>query len=206
VSPGTAQNQPSGGAGLSQSQIETALSLPRPDAADIWAAQQDAAAYLGQRRNTVVLVAVVALTALCVIGIGALVYMKTQAPRYPTNLHGATSSPESVDTERASYSGAAGTSVRDELSASPRPVSASPGAKRALAEPEEKPGYLTVVCSPGCDEVFDGSDSLGSPPLHAVAMRPGPHKITVRRGAETKVLDLVITPGQTSLQRVTMPQ
>ncbi|WP_437503485.1 serine/threonine protein kinase [Sorangium sp. So ce1099] len=59
-----------------QSQIETALSLPRPDPAAIWAATQDAVSK-GNSRNTLVLVAVIALTALCVIGIGALIYMKT---------------------------------------------------------------------------------------------------------------------------------
>ncbi|WP_437875693.1 serine/threonine protein kinase [Sorangium sp. So ce513] len=60
-----------------QSQIETALSLPRPDPAAIWAATQDAVSK-GNGRNTLVLVAVIALTALCVVGIGALIYMKTK--------------------------------------------------------------------------------------------------------------------------------
>ncbi|WP_437588102.1 protein kinase domain-containing protein [Sorangium sp. So ce1000] len=61
-----------------QSQIETALSLPRPDPAAIWAATQDAASK-GNGRNTLVLVAVITLTVLCVLGIGALIYMKTSA-------------------------------------------------------------------------------------------------------------------------------
>ncbi len=61
-----------------QSQIETALSLPRPDPAAIWAATQDAASK-GNGRNTLVLVAVITLTILCVLGIGALIYMKTSA-------------------------------------------------------------------------------------------------------------------------------
>ena len=58
-----------------QSQIETALSLPRPDPAALWLAQQDAQKR-GARRNTGVIIAVVALTALCIIGIIALVYFK----------------------------------------------------------------------------------------------------------------------------------
>ncbi|WP_437277004.1 protein kinase [Sorangium sp. So ce375] len=61
-----------------QSQIETALSLPRPDPAAIWAATQDAASK-GNGRNTLVLIAVITLTVLCVLGIGALIYMKTSA-------------------------------------------------------------------------------------------------------------------------------
>jgi serine/threonine-protein kinase len=68
-----------------QSQIETALSLPRPDPAALWMAQQEEAARRPpQRRNTVVLAAVVLLTAFCVTGIGALVYFKLQDPPAPT--------------------------------------------------------------------------------------------------------------------------
>jgi serine/threonine-protein kinase len=63
-----------------QSQIETALSLPRPDPAALWIAQQNAAQQAPQRRNTGVLVGVVVLTALCVIGIAALVYLKFLRP------------------------------------------------------------------------------------------------------------------------------
>src|SRR5262249_56951563 len=65
--------------GAPQSQIETALSLPRPDPAALWLAQQEK--QKGERRNTGVLIAVVALTALCVIGIGALIYFKMRARR-----------------------------------------------------------------------------------------------------------------------------
>ncbi len=60
-----------------QSQIETALSLPRPDPAALWMAQQER--QKGERRNAGVLIAVVALTALCVIGIGAIVFFKLRA-------------------------------------------------------------------------------------------------------------------------------
>ncbi|WP_437673342.1 serine/threonine protein kinase [Sorangium sp. So ce131] len=83
ASVGPSQPPAAGSGQPPQSQIETALSLPRPDPAAIWAATQDAVE-VGQRRNTVVLIAVIALTALCVVGIGALVYMKTQTvPRTP---------------------------------------------------------------------------------------------------------------------------
>ncbi|WP_437722655.1 serine/threonine-protein kinase [Sorangium sp. So ce861] len=74
-----------------QSQIETALSLPRPDPAAIWAATQDAVSK-GNGRNTLVLVAVIALTALCVIGIGALIYIKTMAAQ-PSPLKGVDAAP-----------------------------------------------------------------------------------------------------------------
>src|SRR6201999_4272942 len=66
-----------GAAAAPQSQIETALSLPRPDPAALWLAQQEK--QRGDRKNTGVLIAVVALTALCVLGIGALIYFKLRA-------------------------------------------------------------------------------------------------------------------------------
>ncbi|XXX75050.1 protein kinase [Sorangium sp. So ce134] len=82
---------PTGPAQPPQSQIETALSLPRPDPAAIWAATQDAVSK-GNGRNTLVLVAVIALTALCVIGIGALIYMKTMTVQ-PAPLRGVDAAP-----------------------------------------------------------------------------------------------------------------
>ncbi|WP_437325120.1 protein kinase domain-containing protein [Sorangium sp. So ce381] len=81
-----------------QSQIETALSLPRPDPAAIWAATQDAASK-GNGRNTLVLVAVITLTVLCVLGIGALIYMKTSAVQSSPSrgVDAAPASPASTD-------------------------------------------------------------------------------------------------------------
>jgi hypothetical protein len=60
-----------------QSQIETALSLPRPDPAALWAAQQER--QKGERRSVGVLIAVITLTVLCVAGIGAIVFFKIRA-------------------------------------------------------------------------------------------------------------------------------
>ncbi|WP_437777579.1 protein kinase domain-containing protein [Sorangium sp. So ce1097] len=89
-----------------QSQIETALSLPRPDPAAIWAATQDAVSK-GNGRNTLVLVAVIALTALCVIGIGALIYMKTMAVD-PFPAHGGDVRPAPAATTGELHSGLRG--------------------------------------------------------------------------------------------------
>jgi eukaryotic-like serine/threonine-protein kinase len=78
---GVPMNFPMPTPGGPQSQIETALSLPRPDPAALWMAQQER--QKGERRNTGVLIAVVALTALCVLGIGALVFFKIRAQSHP---------------------------------------------------------------------------------------------------------------------------
>ncbi|AUX36576.1 MULTISPECIES: serine/threonine-protein kinase [Sorangium] len=106
-----------------QSQIETALSLPRPDPAAIWAATQDAVSK-GNGRNTLVLVAVIALTALCVIGIGALIYMKTMTVQPST--------PKGVDAAPPTSTGAA-TTRRPRLGANVEPAGDERARSLALA-------------------------------------------------------------------------
>ncbi|WP_437951663.1 serine/threonine-protein kinase [Sorangium sp. So ce296] len=107
LDPSRAQAQPFAPAAPAQppqSQIETALSLPRPDPAAIWAATQDAVSK-GNGRNTLVLFAVIALTALCVIGIGALIYIKTMAAQ-PAPLKGVDAAPPASTTTRGPRLGA----------------------------------------------------------------------------------------------------
>ena len=113
-----------------QSQIETALSLPRPDPAAIWAATQDAASK-GNGRNTLVLVAVITLTILCVLGIGALIYMKTSAVQ-PSPSGGVDAVPASPASTDATTTGQSSSSMqgcpagafraRGPLSATERPI------------------------------------------------------------------------------------
>jgi serine/threonine-protein kinase len=65
--------------GLRPSQVETALSLPRPDANALWAAQQVALRNT-EKKSTAVLVAVAVLTAICVIVLGFLYYYRFVNP------------------------------------------------------------------------------------------------------------------------------
>jgi hypothetical protein len=58
------------------SQIETALSLPRPDSV----AGSPHAPNRSDSLSTIVLVAVAVLTAICVLALGALIYFKRKAP------------------------------------------------------------------------------------------------------------------------------
>ena len=74
-------------AGGPQSQIETALSLPRPDPAALWMAQQEK--QKGERRNLGVLIAVVALTALCVVGLLTALALPGLRSTSPTGEDGA---------------------------------------------------------------------------------------------------------------------
>ena len=112
-----------GAYGGPQSQIETALSLPRPDPAALWLAQQEK--QKGERRNTGVLIAVVALTALCVLGIGALVYFKLRARgAVPAAPDGAVAAAEAT----AAAASTSDTSAAPAASAAPASASASASA------------------------------------------------------------------------------
>jgi eukaryotic-like serine/threonine-protein kinase len=210
-----------------QSQIETALSLPRPDPAAIWYAKQDAA-QRGQRRNIGVLIAVIAITALCVIGICALVYFKTQGPQVPGSPPAATEAPAHgagalVQTGAAAAepvahghdeplaAGSAAARAASATGASALPASAKPGSVSSTAalaasgsDAKDAWGYLTILCSPVCDEVLDGNKALGPSPLNQVPVKPGPHRITAKRGAEKRTANMTVQPGQTVTQRFAM--
>jgi len=161
-----------------QSQIETALSLPRPDPAALWLAQQEK--QRGDRKNTGVLIAVVALTALCVIGIGALVYFKLRAGGATPASSTTPETPAASAAPTASASAAASASASAVVEAAPAPsvtasASASASAAPAVAGPstgapasggviakgtgtaapkdsaskdKDEPGFLTIVCNP----------------------------------------------------------
>ncbi len=108
-----------------QSQIETALSLPRPDPASLWLAQQEK--QRGDRRNNGVLIAVVALTALCVIGIGALIYFKLHnAPTHATT-------PETASSAAATATATATATAEAAPSAAAPPAPAATEAALAAA-------------------------------------------------------------------------
>jgi serine/threonine protein kinase len=59
------------------SQVETALSLPRPDPVQMWSAANQATRS-GESMSTLVLIAVAVLTAICVLALGALIYFKSR--------------------------------------------------------------------------------------------------------------------------------
>jgi eukaryotic-like serine/threonine-protein kinase len=220
-----------------QSQIETALSLPRPDPATLWLAQQEK--QRGERRNTGVLIAVVALTALCVIGIGALVYFKVksgtlQLPKPETPSAPVTASPSSAlpspatpdFTETAVISPASASAAPSARAAAPAVTAAGPGTNATVPavstmkatsalikeakdtkeakETKDDSGYLTIVCNPYCDDVLDQGKSLGPSPVVHISVKPGQHRITLKKGGQTKVISVIVEAGQVAAQRVTM--
>ena len=215
-----------------QSQVETALSLPRPDPAALWLAQQEAAQGQ-QRKNTGVLVAVGVLTALCVTGIGALLYFKLRTPPAPapiavgTETQTAVPTPAPPPTETAAAAPsdsapapepsatAAATGAPSATPTAPKPTPTSTGGTAPTPVPsstastatagKEEPGFLTIVCTPYCDDVVDQGRSLGPSPVVRVAVKPGQHRITLKRsGQPNKVISVIVVSGQVTAQRVSM--
>ncbi|MFO0590816.1 MAG: serine/threonine-protein kinase [Polyangiaceae bacterium] len=202
-----------------QSQIETAISLPRPDPAAIWLAQQEA--QRGKERSSGVIIAVVALTALCVIGIAALLYFKFRA--------GATGAlpPDAVPMVSAAAATLQGPSTAAAAPSSPAPsqapsataaapantgssgssASASASSKStsapAAAAPAKDVGYLTLSCDPRCDQVMISGRSY-VPPIVNEPFPPGSVRVTAKLGPMTKIISVAIVAGQKSPTIISM--
>ncbi len=218
-----------------QSQIETAMSLPRPDPAQLWMAQQQAGAHQ-QKKNTGVLFLVIALVALSIIGIGVLVFFKLKAQQAPTktpeaivapsaSIPAATTppppapAPAPAPTPEATASAAP--TEQPQANNAPPPSTAPAGTGKApttsTAAPTATttttstpaagggdPGFLTIVCNPFCDDVLDNGRSLGPSPIVHLAVKPGSHRITLKKGSMSKTISVIVVSGQVTPQRVSM--
>ena len=219
-----------------QSQIETAVSLPRPDPAAVWLAQQEVS-HRGPRKNTGIIIAIVALTALCVIGVSALLYYKfkmqnappatqttgaeaggagtaapTAAPQ-PTTPPAAPSATATAPTTPAAPTAAPTAAPPSAPAAAPQAAAPAGGSQAsaasqptpaAAAAPKEEPGFLTVVCNPFCDDVSVSGRSLGPSPVVHVSVKPGQHRVTLKRGTSSKVISVIVVASQVTAQRVSM--
>ncbi len=91
----------------------------------------------------------------------------------------------------------------------------APSATSALAAPtasatEEPSGsstYLTVVCSPACDEVDDGGKSLGPSPIYRVRTSPGAHTLRLHwaNPPAEKTVSVNAKDGEVTSVRVSAP-
>jgi serine/threonine-protein kinase len=209
---------PPGTPGGPQSQIETAISLPRPDPAAIWLAQQEAQRG-SQSRSSGVIIAVVALTALCVIGIAALLYFKFRsgasgavepgvvsvASAAAATLSVPSASSPTTAAAAPSASASATSQAASGGSSAPPPAasaSASQGGS-AGAAPAKNTGFLTLNCDPRCDQVSAGGRFF-VPPIVNEPFPPGALRVTAKLGSMTKVVSVVIVAGQTTPQLISM--
>jgi len=71
------------------------------------------------------------------------------------------------------------------------------------AAPSGKNGLLTVFCTPACDDVLDGSRSLGPSPVFKVAVPVGSHRITLVSNdpPARKVVSVVVNEDDTAVVR-----
>jgi serine/threonine-protein kinase len=212
---GVHMNLPTAQPGAPQSQIETALSLPRPDPHALWLAQQEK--QKGERRNTGVLIAIVALAALCVIGIGTLVYFKyfrAKKAAVTATADAATSATAEVSATATSTAPTVATTASETAAAT---VTASASASAAAQAPsaaaqapagkggsKDPPGTLSITCKPFCDDILDNGKSIGPSPVSNLPVPAGQHRITLKKGKDTKVISVLVTSGQSSSSRVTM--
>jgi hypothetical protein len=66
-------------------------------------------------------------------------------------------------------------------------------------------GFLTIVCNPFCDDIADEGKSLGPSPVVRASVKPGLHRVRLRRkGFLDKTISVQVVAGQMSTQRVSM--
>ncbi|MBK8996351.1 MAG: serine/threonine protein kinase [Myxococcales bacterium] len=141
----------------------------------------------------------------------------TPAPT-PTLVPVPTATPEPVNPDSLPKEGPTAAAPTATASPTPKPVGPTPTPtptpkSTAVATPtptptptpgKGEPGYLTVMCVPGCDAVSAGGRSLGPSPVVRAALPPGTHGVGLRKGAIKKSLSVTIVSGQTTARRVTM--
>lgn len=189
-----------------QSQVETALSLPRPDPAALWLAHQEAAA--GQsRRNTGVLVAVGLLTALCVVGIGTLFYFKYySASANPTgDTPGEvieTPRDEPAETDDAEPTGDSGEQDKaappgDDPAESPEASEGDKDEASADAPPTDKPGDVKAGSGTATNPAT-GADPDAEPGLLTIVCTPFCDDVldNGRSLGPSPIVQVPVPPGQ----------
>lgn len=67
-----------------------------------------------------------------------------------------------------------------------------------------EPGFLTVVCSPFCDEVLVDGKNLGPSPLVHSPVSQGIHSLTLKRASVVKDLSVTVKSGEVTSYRVSM--
>lgn len=217
-----------------QSQIETAMSLPRPDPAQLWMAQQQAGAHQQKKNSGVLflVIALVALSIIG-IGVLVFFKLKAPPPT-PTKtpesivapsavVPGATTPPAPAPAPAPTPEATAPAAPTEPVAqaTTPPPSTAAPAGTSkaaptatatatatttatAAAGAAGDPGFLTIVCNPFCDDVLDNGRSLGPSPIVHLSVKPGSHRITLKKGTMSKTVSVIVVSGQVTAQRVSM--
>ncbi|MGH7328612.1 MAG: hypothetical protein ACREJX_09715, partial [Polyangiaceae bacterium] len=69
-------------------------------------------------------------------------------------------------------------------------------------------GFLTVICTPACDDVLDGSSSLGPSPVFKAQVKSGTHHITLKTSDPpvTKSISVTVPVDDTTVVKQAMGQ
>jgi serine/threonine-protein kinase len=199
-----------------QGAVETKMSLPRPAAVAQWLMEQGDVEIQGPR-STGVIIAIAALATLCVMGVASLIVYKLRAP-LPTPVVAApvtgpvapaSEGEDESDPEAAELPVEEGETAKtaEEENGSPtkpggEPTQAKstgpapPTGKTAPEEAGDPPGMLSINSNPPCDSVVAAGKSLGACPAYNVPMPPGMHRVTLKRGSDTKTIMVRVISGQ----------
>lgn len=210
--------------GRRPSQVETALSLPRPDPSALFLPNGGLAGGSSGGRNTIVLVLVAVMTAVCVVAISVLIFLKYRnAQRTPTETTMTAEAPtaqtetkpETKPAPAATNAPTAETITTAAATATAAPTGAvAVTTQGATTRPSPTPtavassganGFLTVICKPFCDDVRRSGVPLGQSPIVKSPTPPGQYRISLKKGGSPdKVVSVIITSGETSIVRAEM--
>ncbi len=98
---------------------------------------------------------------------------------------------------------------RPAAAAAPEDVrSTEPAISAPAAQPAQgtRIGYLSVVCLPTCDEVYDNDQLLGAAPIFRRSTAVGRHqlRLVLKDPPSTKTVSVLVTPDTTATVRETM--
>lgn len=115
-------------------------------------------------------------------------------PAHPTPAH-----PAHPATHAATAGGHAATAARPHPRPPHPPADAAHDAPRSHASaPSHATGSLLVTCKPGCTLVVDGHAEGRSPPLRAITLPVGDHRLVATSGKRKAKRRFLVAPGRTT--------
>jgi len=95
------------------------------------------------------------------------------------------------------------TTVRPRIPDAPQDEPRDPPPRETASRepPSSSKGLLTVICNPPCDDVVDGTRSLGPSPVFKASVSAGPHRLTLRISdpPQEKVVSVTVAPDETTV-------
>lgn len=175
-----------------QSAVRTSTSLPRPQLQSLGF---DSIAGVRERMT---LAANVALWVIGVVGLGSLAWARHGLPPAPAEqARLAVDSTSGAGEGRATSIAAQGTTA---VAAAATSAAVPPTRGASSGD-----GFLTIVCTPYCDDVAVLGKSLGHSPVVRHPIRPGAHRIVAKRtGKPARAVVATVKAGEVTTERIQM--